>query len=82
MTDVPEVEKLRERVEKGINWLIEHDRSGAFHHWFSAGLTTLSPMPAQSPEAIEAWREYHHQRVRWEALSKQLGRIDPTWGPE
>jgi hypothetical protein len=76
-----QIEELRERVEKGINWLVEHDPDGSFHHWFVAGLTGLSPMPAQQDHRREAWREYHRQRVRWESLSHSLGLVDPDWRP-
>lgn len=81
MADV-DVEKLRERVERGIEWLVEHDPAGAFHLWFTANLLPSALMPAQSQEVIDAYREYHRQRVRWEDLSRSLGRVDPTWGPE
>lgn len=73
------VEQLRGRVAAGIEWLVAHDDSGAFHHWFVAGLTALSPMPAQSGDRIEAWKEYVRQRRRWEQMSKDLERLDPTW---
>ena len=76
-----QVEELRERVEKGINWLIQSDPDGVFHHWFVAGLTPLSPMPAQQADRREAWRAYHHQRERWERLSRDLELVDPTWRP-
>ena len=76
-----QIEELRERVEKGINWLTEHDPDGSFHVWFSAGLTGLSPMPAQQDHRREAWREYHRQRERWERMSRDLERVDPTWRP-
>jgi len=74
-----QVEQLRGRVASGIEWLIDHDDSGAFHHWFTAGLTSLSPMPAQTDERREAWKEYFKQRRRWEQMSSDLERIDPTW---
>lgn len=77
----PALEQLRERVGKGITWLTDHDPDGSFHHWFEAGLSPLSPMPAQPPERVEAWKEYHRQRTRWERLSKDLERVDPMWGP-
>ena len=82
MTNDLSVERLRERVEAGINWLIEHDPKGRFHLWFSAGLSPLSPMPAHGEDVRIAYSEYVKQRRRWEQMSKDLGRIDPTWGPE
>lgn len=74
-----DVDKLRERVATGIEWLTEHDPDGSFHFWFTAGLTPLSPMPAQKEERREPWREYHKQRTRWERMSSDLERVDPTW---
>lgn len=77
----PALIELEERVAKGITWLVEHDPTGSFHHWFEAGLIPSSPMPAQSPETIAAWKEYHRQRTRWESLSRDLARVDPEgWG--
>lgn len=74
-----EVQQLRERVGNGITWLSENDPDGSFHHWFKAGLSPMSPMPAQPPERVAAWREYHRQRTRWEAMSRDLARVDPDW---
>jgi len=76
-----DIEELRIRVEKGIEWLVAHDPGGAFNLWWTAKLAPNSPMPAQTPERIADWREYHKQRGRWERMSADLGRIDPTWGP-
>lgn len=75
-----DIEALRERVGNGIEWLVANDPKGAFNLWFTAGLTSLSPMPAQDPATVEAWKAYFKQRQRWEKLSADLGRVDPTWG--
>lgn len=64
----PELLAVEERVEKGIRWLVEHDPTGAFHLWFSSGLTPSSPMPAQAPERREEWAAYFKQRRIFEAL--------------
>lgn len=77
----PDVAELRERVAKGIDWLVAHDPSGAFHHWFEAGLSPLSPMPGQGEDRRKEWQEYHRQRTRWERMSKDLERVDPEWRP-
>lgn len=77
-----DVKALRERVAKGIEWLTANDTpAGTFHFWFTAGLLPTSPFPNEKPERIEAWKEYHRQRVRWERLSRDLERVDPWWGP-
>jgi hypothetical protein len=76
-----DVEALRERVAKGIEWLVAHDPTGAFHLWFTAHIPPNAPMPGQTPERIAEWREYHKQRTRWERMSSDLGRVDPTWAP-
>ena len=59
---------IAERVEKGINWLTEHDPTGAFHLWFTSKITPYSPMPAQTPERIAQYRTYYAARVLWERL--------------
>lgn len=61
---------LAERVANGIGWLTEHDPTGAFHLWFEGGLLPGTPMPAQSEEVQEAYREYYKARVTWERLYK------------
>lgn len=57
-----------ERVEKGIVWLTQHDPTGAFHLWYTAGISPGSPMPAQDETTREAYREYHKAREQWERL--------------
>ena len=71
-----DIEDLAERVARGMNWLSEHDPDGSYHHWFGAGLLPMSPMPAQSPERIAAWKEYHRQRTRWERMFADLERLE------
>jgi hypothetical protein len=71
-----DIDALGERVARGMDWLTEHDPDGSYHHWFEAGLIPLSPMPAQSPERIAAWRDYYRQRVRWERMWKDLERLE------
>jgi hypothetical protein len=64
---------IAERVANGITWLTEHDELGAFHFWFESGIIPgSSPMPAQTPERIEAYREYYKARVTWERLWKAM----------
>ena len=63
---------LQVRVQKGIEWMLEHDPTSAFHAWFTAGLTKTSPMPAQDDETQERWRAYYDARVLWEMLERKL----------
>lgn len=64
-------EELSERVGRGMTWLAEHDPSGAFHIWFTSGLTASTPLPAQDADRREAWQRYYRQRVIWEQLDEQ-----------
>lgn len=75
------LEQLQQRVANGIRWLSEHDPSGAFHAWYCAGLTPTSVMPAQDAETRAAYREYYGQRVIFDRLDRELGRVDPAWTP-
>ena len=80
MTDV---EKLQERVANGIDWLVAHDPTGAFHLWFVARISPKGPFPAHEDDGVpEAYAEYHKQRTNWERLSSALERVDPLWHAE
>lgn len=73
--------KLYDRIEKGMTWLTEHDPTGAFHLWHKAGLAPNSPMPAQDQERKDDWRAYFQQRERWEALWRQMVRLEKQETP-
>lgn len=68
----PELDEIYARVEKGVTWLTEHDPTGSFHLWFTSGLTSLSPMPAQADVRREDWREYYAARVTFERLWRKM----------
>lgn len=74
-TEATAIEQLEVRVRKGIAWLSEHDPDGAFHFWYKAGITKLTPMPAQPEDVIERWVRYYDNRVAWEALFAKLERM-------
>lgn len=71
-TPSPELEALYERIEKGINWLVEHDPKGAFHAWWCSQIQPYMPMPAQSEEAREEYRRYHQNRTVFERLWREM----------
>lgn len=71
-----ELVELYGRVENGIRWLIEHDPSGSFDTWFRAGLTALSPMPAQDAARRDEWRAYHSARTTFETLWRKMVRLE------
>ena len=79
-TERDPLEVLGERVANGIMWLTEHDVDGAFHFWFKAGLTRLSPMPSLDDARREAWRTYYDNRVKWEILFARLNRLEKERG--
>lgn len=68
----PELEALQVRIGNGIAWLTEHDPTGAFHLWYEAGLTRLSPMPAQDEGRRAEWRAYYDARVTFERLWQEM----------
>lgn len=76
----PELEALQRRVGNGIDWLTEHDLSGAFHLWFEAGLTRISPMPAQDEDRRAAWQAYYAARVTFERLERECAALEKTEG--
>lgn len=79
----PELEALQIRVGNGIEWLVQHDPSGAFHFWFEAGLTPLSPMPAHDgadDDTRERWRAYYNARVIYERLEAELMALEAKEG--
>lgn len=68
-------DELAEKVGRGMTWLAEHDPDGAFHLWYSSGLTANTPLPAQGAERREEWQRYYKQRRIWEQLDEQLMRM-------
>lgn len=79
MTD--ELVRLQERVAAGIVWLDNHDPKGVFHGWFTAGLTPISPMPAQDDETRERFREYYAARQTFERLDRECARLEGRGSP-
>ncbi len=71
-----ELEQVQARVEKGIEWLTEHDPLGRFHFWFTAGILPSSPMPRQDEESKRAYRDYYEARRLWERLWNQMVRLE------
>lgn len=68
----PEMEALQERIAKGIEWLTEHDPTGAFHLWFGAGIQPFSPMPGQAEERRGEYQRYHKNRSVFERLWREM----------
>lgn len=69
-----ELNALGVRVGNGTQWLADHDPGGRFHTWWQAGLTPLSPLPAQeaTPEIRAEWTDYFRRRQLWEQLERRL----------
>lgn len=72
------LDKLYERVRRGIEWLDEHDPGSVFHAWYQAGLTPATKMPAQPDEVRERWQAYFKQRELFERLWKQMVVLERT----
>ena len=64
----PELAELYGRVEKGIAYLTERDPEGAFHIWFESGIGPRDPKPAQPPEVVDRYAEYHAGRLTFKRL--------------
>lgn len=76
-----ELPGLYARVESGVNWLVEHDPTGAFHMWFESGLTSLSPMPAQDGDRRDQWRAYYSARLVFEQLWRKMVTLEKVTAP-
>ncbi|HEY6058730.1 MAG TPA: hypothetical protein VIV06_11895 [Candidatus Limnocylindrales bacterium] len=72
----PALYALQVRCGNGVSWLVEHDPSGRFHLWFTAGILPGQPMPAQPPEVQTEYRTYHRARQTWERLERELARME------
>lgn len=71
-----DLQQLQQRVEKGIRWLTDNDPDGAFHLWYTAGLTKFSPMPAQNEDTLARWRTYYDARELWEKLDNRVRKLE------
>jgi hypothetical protein len=71
---VTDLDALRERVGKGLTWLVENG-SNAFYFRYEARLTPTDPPPKEWDAAkIEAYRRWYHARRLWEELNSDLER--------
>jgi hypothetical protein len=71
-----EMDALATRVGNGMQWLADNDPVGAFYAWWQTGLTPATPMPAQDPETMEAWRNWYRQKERYDRLELALSRAE------
>lgn len=78
MTD--DLETLYQRSEAGIRWLVAHDEVGAFHLWYTARIAPGTPMPAQSAEVQQGYREYYEARELWERIESRIKAVERKQG--
>lgn len=70
------LQQLWTRVRNGIEWLDAHSGElGQFHLWWDARMLPV-PMPAQAPEIVTAYRDYHQQRTLFERLWRQMVNLE------
>lgn len=69
-----DLEKLYERIEKGIAWCVEHDPTGRFHLWYTAKILPATPKPAQDEQSKADYAEYYKGRLAFEQLWRAMER--------
>lgn len=69
-----DLEKLYERIEKGIAWCTEHDPTGRFHLWYESKILPSSPKPAQDEASKAGYAEYYRGRLQFEQLWRAMER--------
>lgn len=76
----PEVQELRERVGKGVAWLLEHDVDppNRFHLWYESGITLIGKH--HGPEVQAAYDEYRKWRRLYEQLETKLAAAERAAG--
>lgn len=80
MTDV-ELAALQERVGNGLQWLSDHDPTGAYYAWFQVGLTPASRIPKLEGREDEAivrteWSAWYKAKQTYDRLDRQLAALE------